>query len=53
MLPCNVILQEVGENQVEVAAVNPVASLMAVENKQLAGIAGEIKEKLERVIASL
>ncbi|NQU80343.1 MAG: DUF302 domain-containing protein [Bacteroidetes bacterium] len=53
MLPCNVILQETGENQVEVAAVDPVASMMAVENNQLAGIAGEIKAKLERVIASL
>ena len=53
MLPCNVIVQEIGENQVEVAAVDPAASMMAVENKQLAGIAGEIKVKLERVIASL
>ena len=53
MLPCNVILQEVGENQVEVAAVDPVASMMAVENNQLAAIAVEIKEKLERVMASL
>jgi uncharacterized protein (DUF302 family) len=53
MLPCNVILQEVSENQVEVAAVDPVASMMAVENKQLTSIAGDIKEKLERVMASL
>ncbi len=53
MLPCNVIVQEIGENQVEVAAVDPAASMMAVGNKELAGIAGEIKAKLERVIASL
>lgn len=53
MLPCNVIVQETGENQVEVAAVDPVASMMSVENKQLAAIAGDIKSKLERVIASL
>lgn len=53
MLPCNVIVQETGENQVEVAAVDPVASMMSVENNQLAGIAVEIKSKLERVIASL
>jgi uncharacterized protein (DUF302 family) len=53
MLPCNVILQETGENQVEVSAIDPAASMMAVENKQIAGIAGEIKTKLERVIASL
>ena len=53
MLPCNVIVQETGENQVEVAAVDPVASMMAVDNKELANIAGDIKAKLERVIASL
>lgn len=53
MLPCNVIVQETGENQVEVAAVDPVASMMAVENEQLASIAGYIKTKLERVIKSL
>lgn len=53
MLPCNVIVQEIGENQVEVAAVDPVASMMAVENKEIAGIAADIKVKLERVIASL
>ena len=53
MLPCNVILQQLDDNQVEVAAVDPVASMMAVENEQLAGIANDIKERLERVIASL
>ena len=53
MLPCNVIVQEIGENQVEVAAVDPVASMMSVENKELATIAGDIKSKIERVIASL
>jgi uncharacterized protein (DUF302 family) len=53
MLPCNVIVQEVGENQVEVAAVDPAASMMAVENEQLTGIAGDIRAKLERIIASL
>ena len=53
MLPCNVIVQETGENQVEVAAVDPVASLMAVDNKELANIAGDIRAKLERVIALL
>ncbi|MFY9152715.1 MAG: DUF302 domain-containing protein [Prolixibacteraceae bacterium] len=53
MLPCNVIVQELEHNEIEVAAVDPVASMMAVENPNLAGIAGEIKEKLERVISSL
>ncbi|MBL7112769.1 MAG: DUF302 domain-containing protein [Bacteroidales bacterium] len=53
MLPCNVILQELGDNEVEVASVDPVASMMAIVNPDLAGIAKEIKEKLERIIASL
>ncbi|OFX88877.1 MAG: hypothetical protein A2W99_05280 [Bacteroidetes bacterium GWF2_33_16] len=53
MLPCNIIVQELGENLVEVAAVDPAASMTAVDNKEIAIIAIEIKAKLERVIASL
>ena len=33
MLPCNIIIQELGDNEIEVAAVDPVASMQAVENK--------------------
>ncbi len=53
MLPCNVIVQETGVNQVEVAAVDPAASMMSVDNEKLIGIAEEIKAKLEKAIASL
>ena len=53
MLPCNVVVQELGKNEIEVSAVDPIASMMAIENPKLAKIAGEIKAKLERVIASL
>ena len=53
MLPCSVIVQELGDNEIEVAAVDPIASMMAIENPALAEIAGEIKQKLERAIASL
>lgn len=53
MLPCSVIVQERGMNDIEVAAVDPVASMMAIENPDLAGIALEVKEKLERAIATL
>lgn len=53
MLPCNVILQELENNQVEVAAVNPIASMQAIENKELANIASEISDKLQKVIAAL
>lgn len=53
MLPCNVIVQEFGHNQTEVSAVDPVASMQAVENDELVGIAAEIKNKLTNVINSL
>lgn len=53
MLPCNVIVQELGNNEVEIAAVDPVASMMAIENPNLFCIAGKIKEKLERAISSV
>jgi len=53
MLPCNVVVRQVDEKTVEVAAIDPVVSMRAVENDAVAGIAGEIKEKLSRVIGSL
>lgn len=51
-LPCNVIVQEVKEG-IEVAAVDPVASMMAVSNPTLGGVAQEVRQKLEQVIAAL
>lgn len=53
MLPCNVIVQELGKNEIEVAAIDPIASMMAIENPKLAKLAGEIKVKLEKAIESL
>ncbi|MDE3741067.1 DUF302 domain-containing protein [Maribacter polysaccharolyticus] len=53
MLPCNVIVQEIEESCVEVAAVNPMASMQAVENEKLFEIAQEITAKLENVIEKL
>ena len=53
MLPCNVIIQDLGKNVIEVSAIDPVASMMAIENPKLAKLAIEIKVKLERVIESL
>ena len=53
MLPCNVVIQELSKNEIEVSAIDPIASMMAIENPKLAKIAGEIKHKLERVIESL
>ena len=53
MLPCNVIVQERVAGQVEVAAVDPVASMLAIENKELAAIADEIGKRLQKVITGL
>ncbi|PTN09242.1 DUF302 domain-containing protein [Mangrovibacterium marinum] len=50
MLPCNVIVRQVTDQQVEVAAVDPLASMLAIQNDELAPIAQEIKARLERVI---
>lgn len=53
MLPCNVILQELDNGKTEVAAIDPLASMLAVENDKLSEIAGEIRSKLEKVIKNL
>jgi len=53
MLPCNVIVQEIEEGVIEVAAVNPMASMLAVENKKLNDVATEITSMLENVIEKL
>ena len=53
MLPCNVIVQEIEDGVIEVAAVNPMASMQAVNNEILAEIASEITTKLENVIEKL
>jgi uncharacterized protein (DUF302 family) len=52
MLPCNVIVQEQGAKS-EVAAVDPVASMQAIENPALAGIAMKVREELKAAIQSL
>jgi len=52
MLPCNVIVQDKG-NGVEIAAVDSVASMQAIDNPKLSEIADEIRESLHRVIESL
>ncbi|RUT79601.1 DUF302 domain-containing protein [Ancylomarina longa] len=53
MLPCNIVLQEHVSGIVEVSAVDPIASMLAVENPNLESIAKEIKAKLELVIKSV
>ncbi len=53
MLPCNVILQRVSDTETEVAAIDPYASMQAVDNPELQTLAGEVKSRLARVIDSL
>ena len=53
MLPCNVIVQENDEGKVEGSAVDPMASMQAVENPDLKNIATEIRAKLQNVINNL
>tara|TARA_R110000868_G_scaffold145181_5_gene365329 strand:- start:19945 stop:20331 length:387 start_codon:yes stop_codon:yes gene_type:complete len=53
MLPCNVIVQELGAGTIEVAAVNPMASMMAVNNEKLNKVAEEITAKLAKIIKKL
>jgi len=53
MLPCNVIVQEKTPGKVEVSAVDPMASMQAVENTTLAEIADEIRSRLQKVINAL
>lgn len=53
MLPCNVIVRETEDGDVEVAAIDPVASMQAVKNDQLGEIASEVRLRLERVISTL
>jgi uncharacterized protein (DUF302 family) len=53
MLPCNVIVQQHEDGSVEVSAVDPIASMQAIENPSLGAIAGEVRQKLQAVIAGL
>jgi uncharacterized protein (DUF302 family) len=53
MLPCNVIVQDIGGGQVEIAAIDPVASMAAIENDALRGPAGKVRDMLKAVIERL
>ena len=52
-LPCNVIVEENENGQIEVSAVDPVASMISVGNKDLENLASEVREKLRQVIENL
>ena len=53
MLPCNVVVQEHAGGKVEVSAVDPVASMQAIENPELAEVANEVRGRLRKVVESV
>jgi uncharacterized protein (DUF302 family) len=53
MLPCNVVVQQLKAGEIEVAAIDPVASMQSIENPDLKKAAAAVREKLARVIAAL
>lgn len=53
MLPCNVVVQEIEPGRVEVAAVDPIASMQGISNAALAGIAEQARASLKKVVDRL
>jgi uncharacterized protein (DUF302 family) len=53
MLPCNVVAQEIGNNQTEIAAIDPVASMQAIDNPRLIQAAQRVQALLRTVIEAL
>jgi uncharacterized protein (DUF302 family) len=53
MLPCNVIVQELSPGKIEVAAIDPIASMQAVKNPTLGEVAKEVRAKLKKVVDNL
>jgi uncharacterized protein (DUF302 family) len=53
LLPCNVIIQEKGDSQVEVSAIDPIETMKVVGNPKLATLAERVQAKLKRVIANI
>lgn len=53
MLPCNIIVQEKIAGQIEVSAVNPMASMMSIKNLELQDLAMEVGAKLQKVVETL
>ncbi|OZV67981.1 DUF302 domain-containing protein [Winogradskyella aurantia] len=53
LLPCNVIVEQHENGDIEVSAVDPIASMGTVENKNLGNLASEVQQKLIKVVNSL
>ena len=53
MLPCNVVVRDAGDGQTEVAAIDPVASMQAIDNAALKQAEQVVRSKLDRVVAQV
>lgn len=53
MLPCNVIVRSIGDGSVEVSAIDPQASMAAIDNDELKSVAGQVRDMLETVVAKI
>lgn len=53
MLPCNVVVQETADGSIEVSAIDPIASMMAVTSDSLGDVAQQVQAKIKRVIEAL
>ncbi len=53
MLPCNVIVQQLADGNIEVAAIDPVASMSAIENPELLELASQVTSMLKAVVQAL
>lgn len=53
LLPCNILVQEHDNGQVEISAVNPMETMASVKNENLDSLAKEVSGKLQRVIDSM
>ncbi|MDH5489709.1 MAG: DUF302 domain-containing protein, partial [Rhodospirillaceae bacterium] len=53
MLPCNVVVQKREDGKIEISAVDPAASMSAIDNPTLGSVAGEVRDMLKDMIAAL
>lgn len=53
MLPCNVIVRSIDDGSVEVSAIDPQASMAAIDNDELKAVAGQVRTMLETVVANI
>ncbi|MGN7807451.1 DUF302 domain-containing protein [Ensifer sp. 22521] len=53
MLPCNVIVRSLGSDTIMVSAIDPVASMQAIDNQELKKVAGQVRSLLEEAVASI